>query len=102
MGISYLSLAKCRVFERDGAKLVVDDISFGFIKGATVDFTEELIRASFAVSGHLLLLVLNNFGIQILGFYSIQGHTFLNVFWNIQKLCSFGIATLTPIDLLLP
>lgn len=37
------------MFERDGAKLVVDDISFGFIKGATVDFTEELIRASFAV-----------------------------------------------------
>lgn len=39
-----------RVFERDGAKLVVDDISYGFIKGATVDFTEELIRASFAVT----------------------------------------------------
>jgi len=39
-----------RVFGRDGAKLVVDDISFGFIKGATVDFTEELIRASFAVT----------------------------------------------------
>jgi Fe-S cluster assembly iron-binding protein IscA len=39
----------CRVFEKDGAKLVVDDISFGFIKGATVDFTEELIRAYFAV-----------------------------------------------------
>ncbi|KAG0591679.1 hypothetical protein KC19_1G192400 [Ceratodon purpureus] len=42
-----------RVFERDGAKLVVDDISYGFIKGATVDFTEELIRASFAVSGFM-------------------------------------------------
>jgi len=39
-----------RVFERDGAKLVVDDISYSFIKGATVDFSEELIRASFAVT----------------------------------------------------
>lgn len=40
------------MFERDGAKIVVDEISLGFVKGATVDFTEELIRASFAVSIH--------------------------------------------------
>lgn len=38
-----------RVFERDGAKLVVDGISFPFVKGATVDYTEELIRSAFAV-----------------------------------------------------
>jgi iron-sulfur cluster assembly accessory protein len=29
--------------------LVVDDISFDFLKGATVDFEEELIRSSFVV-----------------------------------------------------
>lgn len=38
-----------RVFERDGSKLVVDDISFPFVKGATVDYAEELIRSAFTV-----------------------------------------------------
>lgn len=38
-----------RVFERDGVKLVVDKISFDFVKGATVDYAEELIRAAFQV-----------------------------------------------------
>lgn len=28
---------------------MVDEVSFSFVKGATVDFTEELIRASFSV-----------------------------------------------------
>ncbi|TVU06435.1 hypothetical protein EJB05_49651, partial [Eragrostis curvula] len=39
-----------RVFERDGVKLVVDDISYDFVKGATVDYEEELIRSAFVVS----------------------------------------------------
>lgn len=39
-----------RVFERDGVKLVVDKISFDFVKGATVDYAEELIRAAFQVT----------------------------------------------------
>ena len=38
-----------RIFQRSGAMLVVDDISFDFLKGATVDFEEELIRSSFVV-----------------------------------------------------
>ncbi len=38
-----------RVFEREGAKIVVDEVSYAFVKGATIDFTEELIRASFSV-----------------------------------------------------
>jgi hypothetical protein len=29
---------------------VVDNISYDFIKGATVDYVEELIRAAFVVS----------------------------------------------------
>ncbi|GMP84497.1 hypothetical protein CsSME_00038001 [Camellia sinensis var. sinensis] len=39
-----------RIFERDGVKLVVDEISFDFVKGATVDYVEELIRSAFQVS----------------------------------------------------
>ncbi|XP_075475236.1 uncharacterized protein LOC142505982 isoform X3 [Primulina tabacum] len=36
-----------RVFEQDGVKVVVDQISHGFVKGATVDFVEELVRSAF-------------------------------------------------------
>ena len=39
-----------RVFEREGVKLVVDNISYDFVKGATVDYVEELIRSAFVVS----------------------------------------------------
>lgn len=36
-------------FDRDGAKVVVDQISLDFLKGSTVDYKEELIRASFSI-----------------------------------------------------
>ncbi|KAL5682568.1 hypothetical protein ACJX0J_008953, partial [Zea mays] len=36
-----------RFFETDGVRLVVDDISYNFVKGATVDYEEELIRSTF-------------------------------------------------------
>ncbi|KAK7337235.1 hypothetical protein VNO77_17799 [Canavalia gladiata] len=39
-----------RVFEREGIKLAVDNISYDFVKGATVDYVEELIRSAFVVS----------------------------------------------------
>lgn len=39
-----------RIFEKDGIKLVVDRISFDFVKGATVDYVEELIRSAFQVT----------------------------------------------------
>ncbi|KAD1969847.1 hypothetical protein E3N88_42091 [Mikania micrantha] len=39
-----------RIFERDGVKLAVDTISFDFVKGATVDYVEELIRSGFQVA----------------------------------------------------
>uniref|UniRef100_A0A7N0UAS0 Core domain-containing protein n=1 Tax=Kalanchoe fedtschenkoi TaxID=63787 RepID=A0A7N0UAS0_KALFE len=45
-----------RIFERDGVKLVVDKISYDFVKGATIDFVEELIRSAFVVGFALELL----------------------------------------------
>nr|BAD03865.1 hypothetical protein [Oryza sativa Japonica Group] len=35
------------IFEKDGVKLVVDDVSYDFVKGATVDYEEELIHSTF-------------------------------------------------------
>ncbi|KAL5710654.1 hypothetical protein ACHQM5_021191 [Ranunculus cassubicifolius] len=36
-----------RVFEKEGVKLIVDNVSYDFVKGATVDYVEELIRSAF-------------------------------------------------------
>jgi Fe-S cluster assembly iron-binding protein IscA len=38
-----------RIFERDGARLVVDKLSLEYVKGATVDFTVEMIGETFEV-----------------------------------------------------
>uniref|UniRef100_A0A8C9UMP1 Iron-sulfur cluster assembly 2 homolog, mitochondrial n=1 Tax=Spermophilus dauricus TaxID=99837 RepID=A0A8C9UMP1_SPEDA len=38
-----------RVFEQGGARVVVDSDSWAFVKGAQVDFSQELIRSSFQV-----------------------------------------------------
>jgi len=46
-----------RVFETDGVKLVVDGISYDFVKGATVDYEEELIRSAFVVSSKLRFFI---------------------------------------------
>ncbi|MCL7046106.1 hypothetical protein MKW94_006946 [Papaver nudicaule] len=39
-----------RVFVKEGVKLVVDKSSYGLVKGATVDYVEELIRSAFVVT----------------------------------------------------
>jgi iron-sulfur cluster insertion protein len=38
-----------RIFEQGGVRIVVDDTSFEYIKGSEVDFTEQLIGASFVI-----------------------------------------------------
>ncbi|XP_067310583.1 iron-sulfur cluster assembly 2 homolog, mitochondrial [Pseudorasbora parva] len=38
-----------RVFEKDGVGIIVDQDSLEFVKGSTLDFSQELIRASFQV-----------------------------------------------------
>ena len=37
------------VFERDGVQLVVDDVSLELVKGAEIDFVEDMMGASFQV-----------------------------------------------------
>ena len=48
-GIYYIFCLFYRVFEKDGAKIVVDETSLEFLKGSTVDYHEELIRSAFRV-----------------------------------------------------
>lgn len=43
-----------RIFERDGAQLVVDKLSLEYVKGATVDFTVEMIGETFEVRQRML------------------------------------------------
>jgi len=42
--------AKDKVFEQDGAKVVVDALSYEFLRGAQVDYVQEMVRSSFAVT----------------------------------------------------
>jgi iron-sulfur cluster assembly accessory protein len=38
------------LIERDGARVVVDPISLGFVQGAELDFVDDLIGAQFKVN----------------------------------------------------
>ena len=38
-----------RIFEREGAKLIVDEGALELVKGATVDFVEDMMRSAFSV-----------------------------------------------------
>lgn len=42
-------LSALRVFEAGGVGVIVDQDSLEFVKGATVDFSQELIRSTFQV-----------------------------------------------------
>lgn len=39
-----------RTFERDGIKVVVDEVSLELLAGAQIDFVEDLIGAAFQIS----------------------------------------------------
>ena len=38
------------MIERDGARVVVDPISLGFVRGSEIDFVDELIGAQFKIN----------------------------------------------------
>ncbi|MEM9469176.1 MAG: iron-sulfur cluster insertion protein ErpA [Pseudomonadota bacterium] len=38
------------IFEKDGAKVITDDISLPFLKGAEVDYVDDLIGAHFKIN----------------------------------------------------
>ena len=38
------------VVERDGARVVVDPVSLGFVQGSEIDFVDELIGAQFKIN----------------------------------------------------
>ncbi|KAG8466825.1 hypothetical protein KFE25_008204 [Diacronema lutheri] len=40
---------KDRVFEQDGASIVVDALSLEYLQGATVDYVQEMVKSSFEV-----------------------------------------------------
>lgn len=40
------------IFEEDGAKLLCDNLSIGFLDGSTIDWKEELIKSSFRVENN--------------------------------------------------
>lgn len=47
--VDELSSSEDLVFQKGGAKVKVDPGSFEFIKGATIDYEQELIRSAFAI-----------------------------------------------------
>ena len=47
-----LSLSAHSVFERDGSKVIIDKISLDLVKGATIDYTTDLMKSAFVVSNN--------------------------------------------------
>ena len=73
----FVSIGKTlrRVFEEKGVKLVVDNVSYDFVKGATIDYVDELIRSAFVVITPSLFRLISYHHCS----YSVTGTIELNV-----------------------
>lgn len=40
------------IFEKQGVKIVVDNISLNYVKGSTIDYEQQLIKAAFKLIGN--------------------------------------------------
>ncbi len=40
------------MFEREGARVIVDECSLDLLKGSTIDFNEDMMRSAFTVVGN--------------------------------------------------
>ena len=40
------------MFEAGGVQLVTDSVSYGFVRGAKVDYSQELIKSAFEVRSY--------------------------------------------------
>lgn len=50
--IYLLSFSAISVFEKDGSKVIIDKISLDLVKGATIDYTTDLMKSAFVVSNN--------------------------------------------------
>ena len=54
-----------RLFERDGAKVVIDSTSLEYLNGSTVDYHTELIRSAFRIADNPLAEQVSHFSFII-------------------------------------
>lgn len=47
----------CRLIEKGGVTLAVDKVSLEFVRGATIEYAEDLLSASFRVRPPMLAVV---------------------------------------------
>lgn len=62
-----------RVITKGPATLVCDNVSYEFIRGATIDYTTELVRSSFEVRSDVLLIMLHPEQLCMAGMHACTG-----------------------------
>ena len=60
------------MFESGGVRLVTDDVSFEFVRGATVDFSQELIKSAFEVGRAADCVPLDKYWSRVISCLAVQ------------------------------